>query len=429
MAKPFSAPRTASQSTPPRSTVLTVQSTPPPTTALPAQSNPSPNTTPTVQNTVPPLTTPPLQNTPSPRRTSPVQNTLPPRTTPAVENTPTPLTNPVQSTTDVIDQPLGSIETVITEPEALNVVGEQYPYKNLASQRLAGRKISVRVKSAKVKDIEPKELLTRILGRWDPVAKRYTKFELMMDFMEAGIALGYPIRGVNITTISQGIGEELIPVLGDKPSNEIVLAIILSLFRVKDHVKEVLKNSNPGTGGGSPDAPMEKLEEFYNRLCEFVHKNEEHEVKKQAAVAAKKQLDDGDVEAAQIIGGRARNSTTRKLFPVNSSTTSTHSRSSTPTSTTSVDKQEPSAFENMCVSIAESKRERLESIKNMSDSYVEKTKIETDILRNQQKNSLIQNLSKKIECLQKLVSQFEGQPLQMKYQEKLDKLVDKLMEE
>ena len=119
-----------------------------------------------------------------------MQNTLPPRTTPSVENTPSPRTNPVQS-------------TVITEPEALNVVGEQYPYKNLASQRLVGRKISVWVKSAKVKDIEPKELLTRILGRWDPVTKRYTKFELMMDFMEAGIALGYQIRGVNITTISQ----------------------------------------------------------------------------------------------------------------------------------------------------------------------------------------------------------------------------------
>ena len=65
-----------------------------------------------------------------------------------------------------------------------------------------------------------------------------------MDFMEqARIALGYPIRGVNTTTISQDIGEECVnpcTVLGDKPSNEIVLAIILSLFRVKDHVKEVL---------------------------------------------------------------------------------------------------------------------------------------------------------------------------------------------
>ena len=94
----------------------------------------------------------------------------------------------------------------------------------------------------------------------------YAKFELMMDFMEqARIALGYPIRGVNTTTISQDIGEECVnpcTVLGDKPSNEIVLAIILSLFRVKDHVKEVLMNSNPGTGGGSRDAPMEKLEEF-----------------------------------------------------------------------------------------------------------------------------------------------------------------------
>ena len=67
----------------------------------------------------------------------------------------------------------------------------------------------------------------------------------------------------------------------------------------------------------------------------------------------------------------------------------------------------------MCVSIVESKRERLESIKNMPDSYVEKTKIEMDILRNQQKNSLslIQNLSKKIEYLQKLVSQFEGRTI------------------
>ena len=82
----------------------------------------------------------------------------------------------------------------------------------------------------------------------------------------------------------------------------------------------------------------------------------------------------------------------------------------------------------MCVSIVKSKRERLESIKNMSDSYVEKTKIEMDILRNQQKNSLslIQNLSRKIESLQKKVSQFEGQPLQMKYQEKLDELVESI---
>ena len=99
-----------------------------------------------------------------------------------------------------------------------------------------------------------------------------------MQFMEAGIGCpdGPPVYGKNFSDCVQYIRVQLTSVLGGTPSTKIVGAIVLTLLRVKPFVEKLMKEDDLVTGGGSPDPPAARTEEFYVKLCEFCFQNEEN---------------------------------------------------------------------------------------------------------------------------------------------------------
>ena len=100
-----------------------------------------------------------------------------------------------------------------------------------------------------VDTIPPSVLLDKLLGRWDPVRKIYPKMTYLMDLMESGIGMGGgPIRGVNFTTRCRAIRKDMVGVLGGKPSEDVMFATVLALYRVKKHVALLIDQSDPLTG-------------------------------------------------------------------------------------------------------------------------------------------------------------------------------------
>ena len=69
-----------------------------------------------------------------------------------------------------------------------------------------------------------------------------------------------------------------------------------------------MKEDDPATGGGSPDPPAARTEEFYVKLCEFCFQNEENTWKKTEVGQQQERLLAGNVMAADIINGPTRNS-------------------------------------------------------------------------------------------------------------------------
>ena len=120
----------------------------------------------------------------------------------------------------------------------------------LAHNRLAGKKIKLGIKPFRVSSTDPKVLLSKLLGPWDPVKSTYEKYDYMMAFIDGGInaRVGPPVYGVNLVECTREIQTAMTGILGGRPSEEVTSAIVVALFRVKSHVQKLLQEKDPITG-------------------------------------------------------------------------------------------------------------------------------------------------------------------------------------
>ena len=117
------------------------------------------------------------------------------------------------------------------------------------NNRAAGRLISCGLKHDQVNKAQKSVLLDKLVGQWNPVSKSYTKMKHLMDLMEASIGLGGgPVRGINFTSRCREIALQLREHLAGKPSEDIMFATVLALYRVKSHVEKLLRLDDPLTG-------------------------------------------------------------------------------------------------------------------------------------------------------------------------------------
>ena len=170
--------------------------------------------------------------------------------------------------------------------------------------------MSCGVSKDKVDNTDPQTLLNNLLGDWDPVALTYTKLKHVINLMEAGIGLGGgPVHGINFTQRCRQISKELETCLGGKPSEDIMFASVLALYRIKKHVVKIINDADPQTGvciiivcfthglhythphhltgGGNPSPQIQCLEVLVAQLNCFVRNHEEHEMQKAHAQEAK----------------------------------------------------------------------------------------------------------------------------------------------
>jgi hypothetical protein len=251
------------------------------------------------------------------------------------------------------------------------------------------------------------------MGKWDKDTATYSRFEIMMQFMEAGIGCpdGPLVYGKNFSVCVEHIRVQMASVLGGTPSTEIVGAIVLALLRVKPFVEKLIKEDDPVTGGGSPDPPAARTEEFYVKLCEFCFHNEEKLRKKTEVRQQQERLLAGDIMAAGIINGPTRNSeravsdtgvtnaTTRQLFPA---TPTTRSRPSS----TKNESESPTAFQIFLRDNAKAKMDRAAAATQLSDTHKRKTEVEIELLKQKQTESEFQFKMLQIEKLKETMDKF-----------------------
>lgn len=92
-------------------------------------------------------------------------------------------------------------------------------------------------------------LLDNLLGSWDPVKKKYEKLAYIMDVMEAGVGLGGgPVKGVNFTARCRDICAQVTELLEGRPSENVMFATVLALYRVKPQVIKIIEEADPHTG-------------------------------------------------------------------------------------------------------------------------------------------------------------------------------------
>ena len=123
------------------------------------------------------------------------------------------------------------------------------PVTDRLNNRAAGKLISCGVTKDQVATTSKKQLFEHLLGTWDPVLKKYPNQIHIMNLMEAAIGLGGgPVHGVNFTARCRSMAMELKSSLGGKPSEDIMFATVLALYRIKSYVDKQIQESDPMTG-------------------------------------------------------------------------------------------------------------------------------------------------------------------------------------
>ena len=123
------------------------------------------------------------------------------------------------------------------------------PITDRLNNRAAGKCISCGVTKDQVPTTSKRQLFDHLLGTWDPVLKKYPNQIHIMNLMEAAIGLGGgPVHGVNFTARCRSMAMEMKSNLGGKPSEDIMFATVLALYRIKSHVDKQIREADPMTG-------------------------------------------------------------------------------------------------------------------------------------------------------------------------------------
>ena len=307
---------------------------------------------------------------------------------------------------NIINTATATTTSITASTLAATSVAVTGPVTNLAMNRAAGSMISIGNQN-QIKVLNDKQLFKKLMGKWNADTEAFERMEIMMLFMEAGIAGpgGGPVYGRNFSASVDFIRNQLTTVLNGTPSQAIVGAVVLGLFKVKPHVEKLMKDDDPQTGGGSPDPPAARVEEFYLKLSEFCFKNEEHARQKHERLQAQQQLRNGDLAVAPLINGPTRDSersTTRQrqLFTPTA-------RPATPTTrTTKNESESPTAFQLFLRDNAKAKMDRAAAATQLSDTHKRKTEVEIELLKQKQTESEFQFKMIQIEKLKETMDKF-----------------------
>lgn len=285
------------------------------------------------------------------------------------------------------------------------------PAKPFAN-RDANTRIFVGLKQDEVKTTSNEEILSRLLGPWDSVSKKFSKMDAMMSLMESGIKLGGgPVVGPNWKTRIHEIAADLTHKFGGKPAESTVHVVCLCLFQVQNHLRSII-HEDPGIDAIAGDSRLEKAachEKFFLRLIEFCHQGNQ-EIHKQMAAA------------------RARR-TKSYVYPTGSTAEFPHTKDNirkSPKLANITTRTVPATVSTTaaCSAVNHIGPEAARLLIKLSESIIEKNQMEIIIMKRKEKEYKFDLRMKKIGFLEKKVSAMDkSDPLYSCYQDKIRELI------
>lgn len=171
------------------------------------------------------------------------------------------------------------------------------------------------------------------------------------------------------------------------------------------------------TGGGNPEPQIAVLGTFLAQLCSFAHANEERTRRLTQNRIQRERLNTGDVEAAGIIGGTARN-----LQPTQTTAAAAAPTGAAPT--VPVPGGKKGAFEQYFQSRTEANRQTLQQDQALHQMLLRREELESAKMTVDTIKTQIQLLERKLERLERQGR--EDSDLYEKLQNKVDSLYEKL---